>query len=323
MTVPPHLLDEAADWLMRLHSGGMTAAEHADLERWRQTSPEHARAWGRAEQLMGKLGGLPAALAMPTLGRAERRTSPARRTAIARLAALLAVGPAAWLGWELAQHQGWTADLRTAQGEQRSLTLADGSHLLLDAGAAVDVMFDSYQRLLYLRKGAISLQTAPDPGGTHRPLLVETALGRLRALGTRFTVRLADDAQSLLLAVTEGAVEVTPRSAMLPVAVVAAGQQVVLTGQGVGPQQPVASQAQAWVHGMLMADAMPLAEVCAQLARYRPGVLRCAPEVAQRKVSGAYPLADTDQALSMLAETYALQVSRRWGGYWVMVEARQ
>lgn len=322
MTVAPHLLDEAADWLMRLHSGGMTPAEHADFERWRQASPEHVRAWGRAEQLLGKLGGLPSSLAMPALGRPERRTRPGRRAAVAQLAALLAVGPAAWLGWELVQQQGWTADLHAAQREQRSLTLADGSYLLLDAGTAVDLRFDSYQRLLYLRKGAISLQTAPDPSGTHRPLLVETALGQLRALGTRFTVRLDGAARSLLLAVTEGAVQVTPRSPLQPVAVVAAGQQIVLTGQGVGPQQPVVPQAQAWVHGMLMADAMPLAEVCAQLARYRSGVVRCAPEVAQRKVSGAYPLADTDRALDMLADTYALQVSSRWGGYWVMVTAR-
>jgi transmembrane sensor len=53
---------------------------------------------------------------------------------------------------------------------------------------------------------------------------------------------------------------------------------------------------------MLVADAMPMAEVCAQLSRYRPGLLQCAPEAVSIKVSGAYPLADTDRALAMLAK---------------------
>lgn len=312
------LLDEAADWLMRQHGEGMTAAERADFERWRQASPAHVRAWERAERLMGKLGGLPPALARPALDRPARR---GRRAAVARLAALLAVAPAGWLGWRLAQEQGWTADLRTATGEQRTVTLADGSRIVLDTASAVDIEFDSSQRLLHLRQGAISLQTAPDPGGAHRPLIVHPALGRLRALGTRFTVRL--DGAAVLLAVTEGAVEVTPRGASAPALVVPAGRQTVVTGQGAGPLRPVAPQDHAWVHGMLMADAMPLAEVCAQLARYRPGLLHCAPEVAQREVSGAYPLADTDRALAMLADTYALQVHRRWQGYWVTVTTRQ
>ena len=73
---------------------------------------------------------------------------------------------------------------------------------------------------------------------------------------------------------------------------------------------------------MLVADAMPMAEVCAQLSRYRPGLLQCAPEAVSIKVSGAYPLADTDRALAMLAETYAVTVHRRWQGYWVTVAAR-
>jgi transmembrane sensor len=321
MAMDARLLDEAADWLMRLHGGGLSAVERADFERWRQAGPEHAHAWERAERLMGKLGSLPAALAMPTLDRPVRRN---RRAAAARLAALLAVAPAGWLGWRLAQEHGWTADLRTATGEQRTMTLADGSRLLLDTGTAVDIKFDSAQRLLYLRQGAILLETAADSSGAHRPLLVDTALGRLRALGTRFTVRLGGvgaDA-SVLLAVTEGAVEVTPRGAARPALVVPAGRQTVLTGQGASPPQPVAPQAQAWVHGMLMADAMPLAEVCAQLARYRPGILHCAPEVEQLKVSGAYPLADTDRALAMLADTYAVRVGSRWQGYWVTVTGR-
>lgn len=314
------ILDEAADWLVRWHDQGMTEAEHADFERWRARSAAHRQAWSRAELLMGRLGDLPRDWAMPVLDRTVRHARPSRRQVVAKLAALLAVAPAAWLGWQVAGEQGWTADVRTATGEQRRLTLADGSRLLLDTDTAVDIVFDSSQRTLYLRKGAISIETAPDDNGLQRAFSVHTALGRLRALGTRFTVRRSEDA--VHLAVTEGAVEVTLRGAAAAHSVVQAGQQTVLTEQGVAALEPVSAQQQAWVQGMLMADALPLADVCAALSRYRSGILHCAPEVAQLRVSGAYPLTDTDRALAMLQATYPIQARQRLRGHWVTLLAR-
>ncbi|TDS85024.1 FecR domain-containing protein [Comamonas sp. JUb58] len=310
-----HILDEAADWLVRLHDGGLSAAEHADLERWKQTSAAHAAAWMRAQLLMDKLGGLPAEVAMPALGRRDRLAAPKRRAAVLRMAALLTVVPAGWLGWRVLAEQ--AGELRAEGSQQRRVLLADGSRLLLDAGARVWVAFDDQQRLLSLKQGAIFLETAPDPSGRNRPLLVATAQGRLRALGTRFSVRDIDSGRSVHLAVSQGAVEVSPRSASAPVQVVAAGSAILLDARGAGPVVP--ARPQAWVQGMLVADAMPLAEVCAELGRYRQGLLQCSAEVAQILVSGAYPLADTDSALAMLAQTYGVAIHRRLGGYWVTV----
>lgn len=47
---------------------------------------------------------------------------------------------------------------------------------------------------------------------------------------------------------------------------------------------------------------MPLADFQGELGRYHPGVLRCAPDVASLRVVAAFPVADTDQVLSMLQE---------------------
>ncbi|WP_454723863.1 FecR domain-containing protein [Delftia acidovorans] len=325
------VLDEAAEWLMRLHDSGATDADRAACERWRQADPQHALAWERAERLLGKLGGLPAALAMPALDR-PRSHRAQRRAAVARLAALLAVAPAGWLAWQAwyaADQRGWGADLRTATGERRTEHLADGSRLLLDTASAVDIRFDGALRLLTLRQGAISIETAADTATPHRPFVVDTAHGRLRALGTRFTVRQEGgraDGGPVRLAVTEGAVEVTLRGAASPALVVQAGQQTVLTAGGVAGQvavpQPLQPEATAWTHGMLMADAMPLAAFCAELSRYRPGLLQCAPEVRALRVSGSFPLGDTDRTLTMLASTYPVDVQTRMRGYWITVVAR-
>lgn len=114
------LLDEAADWLVRWHDQGM-AAEYADFERWRARSPAHRQAWSKARLLMGRLGDLP----HPELGHAcwtARCAMPAPRGGrwwpnwpLCWLA------PAAWLGWQDSGRAGWTADVRTATGEQRRI----------------------------------------------------------------------------------------------------------------------------------------------------------------------------------------------------------
>jgi len=55
---------------------------------------------------------------------------------------------------------------------------------------------------------------------------------------------------------------------------------------------------------VLYADDMELGAFIAELARYRPGVLRCAPEVAGLRISGAFQLADTDYVKFKLGISY-------------------
>ena len=87
------------------------------------------------------------------------------------------------------------------------------------------------------------------------------------------------------------------------------------------PFAPVDDSAALWEQGMLVARDQPLAEVLAELARYRHGLLRCDPEVAGLHVSGALSVADTDQALNALELTLPVRVSRL-SRYWVTVSAR-
>lgn len=318
------VLREAARWLVRLHSGEAGAADHAACARWRTADPAHEQAWQRAERLSHKFGAVPTSLGVPVLARQQRSN---RRAALRTLALLATATPAAWMGWRYGLWEDITADHRTATGERREITLADGSRVLLDTASAIDVHFDGARRTLRLRAGAIFVATAPDPQGPDRvrPFVVETVHGRLRALGTRFIVRQSGgardprDAGPVRLAVTEGAVEVTLRGASSPATVIPAGQQTVLSAQGASAMQPLSAAAGAWTQGVLYADDMRLADFCAELSRYRPGLLHCAPEVAGLRISGAFQLADTDYVLSMLATTLPVRVVTRTR-YWVSVE---
>ncbi|HGM4290167.1 TPA: FecR/PupR family sigma factor regulator, partial [Pseudomonas aeruginosa] len=94
--IPSPILDEAAEWLVRLQDSGCTDDTRQACAQWRQRSPQHAHAWERAERLLQCLGRLPPALALPTLGR-ERGLD--RRRAIKHLALVLggaSLGLATW-----------------------------------------------------------------------------------------------------------------------------------------------------------------------------------------------------------------------------------
>nr|WP_315593149.1 FecR family protein [uncultured Cupriavidus sp.] len=304
--IDPRILDEAANWLMRLHATNASAEDRAACARWQAQSASHAQAWVRAERLMSMLGTLPPGIAMRAL---DRPNSLARRKAVARLAGWLAVAPAAWAVARLAPWEQWVATHSTGRAEQREFRLADGTRITLGPMSAIDVAFDTQQRRVELRAGEILVETAPDPAAVHRPFIVSTAQGQLEALGTRFDVQVQGDRTRV--AVLEGAVRVQPREQGASARVLRAGEQSGFTASGVEPPVAADDSAIAWTRGMLVADRMPLAQVAAQLGRYRSGIVRCDPAIAALPVSGALPIGDTDRTLSMLMATYPVDVVLR------------
>ncbi|MFN3357995.1 MAG: FecR domain-containing protein [Pseudomonas sp.] len=308
-------LEEAADWLIRMSESALSDTERAEWETWKVSTPERSRAWSRAQLLQTKLGGLPPSLAMSAL---DRPSSPERRAALGKLAMILAILPAGWGSWKLAESQQWSADFHTAVGQQRELTLADGSKITLNTDTAVDVLFDANQRLIHLREGEILVQTAPDRSPLPRPFLVSTRQGRMQALGTRFTVR--EQQPRTHLVVLEGAVKVElAQNRQGTPLIVNAGQRTDFSAQTFGPLSAADRYVGAWTHGMLMADNMRLADFVAELTRYRRGFVRLDPALADLRISGAYPISDSQRTLNMLAQTYPILVSGHLNGYWVML----
>lgn len=304
---------EAAHWMMRLQGGELDDAARQALARWRARHPHNETAWQRAEQVCRRFGMLPAPLALPVL---DRPTGAARRAALKTLALLIVAGPAGWAMLKVAPWQQWTSGLRTATGEISHLALADGSRLSLNTASAADIAFSDALRLVQLRAGELHVATSPD--ARRRPFIVRTSNGSIRALGTRFTVRQED---SLIqartrVAVSQGAVEVRPAEGN-PV-IVQAGWQASFDTTAASVPQPLAPHADAWTQGLLYADDTPLAQVLAQLARYRHGVVRCDPAVARLRVSGVYQLHDTDQLLSLLQASLPIRVQRH-GRWWISV----
>ena len=192
--------------------------------------------------------------------------------------------------------------------------MADGTQLTLNTATSVDVQFDSEKRFIWLRSGEILVQTAPDNALVSRPFIVGTQHGQLEALGTRFTVY--QQKKVTQLAVLQGAVKVMPTQANVSQQIIVnAGEQSSFNLYTVESPSPIDHAKTAWTQGMLLADKMPLGEFVSELARYRSGIVRCDPKIADLPVSGSFPVSDTDLALRMLVSTYPIQLTSVMQGY--------
>lgn len=316
------ILDEAARWLARRHASDFSAAEQAELARWRSQSSRHEHVWQCAEQLKGHLGTVPAAVGMATLNRA--RPSAARRQLLRSAVLALATPALGWLAWRHLPWQDWTADYRTAKGERRAVTLADGSRVQLNTASAISVRMDGTARRIRQHAGEILVETAHAPHYASQPFMVQTEDGQMQALGTRFIVRKLEHGTAL--AVLEGAVRVTPAASATATAtatamVVHAGEQLHFDGHGASTTRPVAARDSAWTLGVLYAENLRLQDFLAELSRYREGILRCDDDVADLRVSGTYQFHDTDRILALLAQTLPVRVHER-SRYWVTVARR-
>lgn len=322
--IPPAVLDAAIDWLVKLQSGTADAALHAACDAWRAADPLHEHAWRQlqwAEEDFHQLRRFPdqtARLASDALVTAERQRQGSRSHNRRRILKRLVLGlGAAGLGWQAADRRllpPLTADARTGTGEHRQLTLADGTHLILNTDTAIDLRFSASQRLIVLLRGEIHVSSGLDPAHPgHRPLRVRSAQGVFQALGTRFAVRQDDGATHI--SVSEGAVALPGVDA----AIARAGESWRVTAGGAGRIAAPTFDPTAWTDRVLVARQMRLADAVAEIGRYRSGWLRCDPAVADWRISGVFQLRDTDLALAALAETLPLHIRQR-SRYWVVVE---
>ncbi|MGS7250288.1 FecR domain-containing protein [Pseudomonas anuradhapurensis] len=310
--VSSRVLEAAIAWKLSLDGGSSTADERSEFMRWHAASEEHARAWrqlGAMDQRVGTAVG-PARQAL-----LQSRVGLRRRIGKvgSGLAGMLLLGSLlAWVGAPSLAPSYWLADQRTATGELRTLRLEDGTLLSLNSHTAVDIDYAGEQRIIVLHQGEISVQTGhQDP----RPLLVRTADGRLRPLGTRFLVR--READGTRLEVLQAAVAAQPLDSGEE-QVLREGQQVLMHANGLGRVGAVAAGADAWTRGMLVVDNVRLADLLAALGQYRSGYLGVDDKVADLRVTGSFPLTDTDLALASLLPVLPVKLQRHTP-WWVNV----
>ena len=266
------LSDDALDWQVLLHSGTASAADLARYQRWRQLSPAHAQAAVEAEALWQDLGHTPTAQAL--------KITPDRRKRhwLVGVAASLAILVVGYSGWQQAPL--WLADYHTSMGERQSITLADGSRVMLNSASALKVAYSANERKVTVQAGEVMFETAADP----RPFVVESAGEAVRGSAATFSVR------------RDGRVVLAQGEAKV-------GDHKLTVAPDAGAQT-------AWQRGKLIFNGKPLGQVLAELERYQHGrILLSDNKLAALEVSGVFDLDEPQALLRTLEQRYGLKVT--------------
>lgn len=316
LPLAPRVAQEASRWYVLFLSGSQTEEDKRAWRDWRAADPDHERAWAHLALADARMRDLPAKAAYEALS-AGRHQKGRRKVLLAAAFAATCIGPALWA----ADRNRWlriSPDYATDVGERRDVVLVDGTRITLNTDTRVDASFEAGERTLRLRRGELLVATGRAPGYVAMPFRVDTAFGRITALGTRFAVRLRADAAHVAL--LEGAVEIQPSDRAGAGLALAPGQAARCTRQRVDLAGPVSAGDTAWLRGELAADDMPLALFLEELSRYRPGVISCDERAGRLRVSGLFPLQDTDRVLEAVGRLLKVGITRRTP-YWVVVSA--
>lgn len=291
---------EAQHWFLALLDRP-TAAKRAAALAWRQADPAHEDAWLRFEAGWQAAASPASRLARDEAGELAQylqamddRKATRKWTAVA-IAGLLALGLSGAL-WLERPHllQDLAADHVTGRGERRSVTLADGTTVLLDADSALDVDYSPGLRHVTLLRGAGFFDV------THSdvPFVVAAAGGEVRVMGTGFDLRLLEKGAAVTL--DHGRVAV--RSAEGAQVILQPGETTRFDAAAVEPAKAVDLQdSLAWRGGRYVFYQARLADVVDEIARYRPGrIVLTSAALAEEKVTGSFTLADPDAALASL-----------------------
>lgn len=297
----------AARWLALLESGEASRADLQRLAQWRASNSLHESAWQKAQLLRQRFSQLPSELAMATLD----RPAASRRALLKQALGIAALVPTAWLLSRQLPLEAWTADVHTAVGERRQLALSDGTTLQLNTDSAVNI--DLKAGRIRLARGEVAINV---PEAVN--LSLQVPFGQVAIRGAEVCVRLFDEACRVL--VTRGVATLQPlRGTAITLQ---AGQQASLRATGLGPVSAVDDLLLGWRDGVLRLDDRALGDLLRELRRYRPGLLRWAPELETLRVTGTFRVDDTDRVLALLAASLPLEVHARTR-YWVTLAPRE
>jgi transmembrane sensor len=301
---------QAAYWQAQLSSDLVTAQHRREFERWLNERPEHKIAWQEVNAFWAGLDYLTEAdisdvkssrvIAFKIPGRI-RPSALFIRPALALAASLLLMVSLAYT-----QSGFYFADYTTAPGKQRNVILADGSEIILNTDTAISVDYSAQHRQITLHDGEAYFVVAPD---AQRPFEVETQSGQVRALGTEFNIKTRQ--KDVTVTVYQHAVRVTAENGQtlesLP-----EGQQLDFSNDALSAVTSANLQrGKAWRNQRMIFQDRPLADVIAELNRYRSGkIIVMNNDIKTLPVTGVFATDDTNIALKTIEQSLPITVTK-------------
>ncbi|MET0532806.1 MAG: FecR family protein [Steroidobacter sp.] len=321
------ILQEASTWFVTFRGQDVSASDSQEFHEWLKRSPEHIRAYLEIAQTYADIP-VPEATRTPDEliawatsssefnvvplnreqlhGERTQTRSNLWRAAIAASIVAFAITGA----WFHAERNTYS----TGIGEQRSITVQDGSIVELNARSKVRIDFDGRQRNVELLRGQALFRVAKDHT---RPFIVRAGETSVRAVGTQFDV--SRKSGGTTVSVVEGRVAVLSGSSASELTspikdgeiFLSSGEQVTVTQtEARKAEQPDIEAATAWTRYQLVFDDTSLSEVLEEFNRHtRRRLVVDSPELADLRISGVYNSTSPDAYLHFLSLQRGVVVS--------------
>lgn len=303
---------ECREWLALMQSGEASEADRARFAAWLRADPRHQRAYDGLHMLwrdistlnqLKELEPVPVRPAPHPASKVVRRFVPlAAAAALAGLALAFFLAEPHSIPQPATTAAVQTREYQTQLGEVRAIQLSDGSTLTLGARSRVIVSFSDSERRVQLEQGEAYFDVAKNAA---RPFHVTAPGTAVRVVGTRFDVRVGDS--HVRVAVDEGVVAVNDRSDSLT-----RGQRIDVMPDGAmtAVTRVDGNEVAAWRDGRLVYDGATLADVVADLSRYRPNVTLSSAEAGKLRVTAGLRVEQIDQFVDQLPDILPVRVIR-------------
>ncbi|MCG8441090.1 MAG: FecR domain-containing protein [Caulobacterales bacterium] len=305
---PTTLADEAAEAFAALRNEATSEAERAAIARRRRDDPEFEAEFVALEHVWELVGDLPADAGAPSAGRGR---GAVRRPVLIGAGAALAATLALAIGASLLERPiappppAEELAFATVVGEQRRVTLPDGTQVALNTATALTFRGTPSARIATLDAGQALFEVAPDRA---RPFRVVAGDVSATALGTAFDVRVR--AEGVQVAVLEGLVAVEGAGvggARWRETVAAGGAALAAESFARLAMDP--RDAALWREGLVKFDDASLEEAAGELSRYLPAQIRIGDEAARAaRISGVFRVRDADAFVEAVSVAHGLTV---------------
>lgn len=290
---------EAALWLVRLQSDMRTEAQATAFREWISADPAHAVAFEAVNATWDISSGLPRDLR----GTTQVRVASNRRKVMAGAVTVLA-GAGAVAFWRSAEAR----TFETEVGEQKHVSLDDGTRIFLDTDTRLVVRFNESQRTTLLQYGRVNFQVTSDP---IRPFIVNAAEAKVIAASSNVDVRL--DGSRLSVVLVKGSADILQSRG--PIEKLQTGDRIIVDAKGFGRRdRPVLAPLLAWQTGQAIFEDGRLSEAAAEMNRYSNVKLVISdPDTGELRVSGIYRVGDNMAFANSVARLLPVKLVREEG----------
>lgn len=300
------IIQEAADWLVKLDTQQCSTEDLQQFEQWIQQSSKHQEIFDKLKNLTHQLGALKEQKITTDHHLIQEIVLKKKTTNMLWKGGIFVVFLSLF-SLQQFSFPYWLADVHTQAQEWKTQYLIDDSQILMAGKTAYNVDYNKNNRKINLIEGNILVSVTKD---SSRPFIVDLGDITVEALGTKFIVSYSEhDIQVNML---ESKTKISSKSQQFKPFILTEGQSFIFNNDQITITK-ISSEIveKAWNNKKLVIYDMPLDQVLDLLEPYQKSrFIFNSKKLSHYKVSAVLPLDQADTALALLQDQLPLNIQK-------------